>query len=312
MKRKILLLIATGFALTMLQAQEMIVNGTFDSDEGWTVYNLDSNTPVEVDFAIDDGEGPAMGEGPYLEVYAEFDQYVNCLVWQTLTLEAGATYNLSGAFKDLTGGALTDFWSELFLSLEEPVDGVDYTPPNGGNTDDKLSFNTWSGCGPNVDGTYQDDACGSGGHTEYVAPGETGEMVTVYFGIKTGFYTEGTLLQMDVAIDNVSLIKSEGTGVSASKQVSLHYSLHPAFPNPFNPSTTLRFSLTEPSDIQLSILNINGGPVRHLIQKKLQPGTHTVHWDGCNNEGMQLPSGVYLCQFKSGAHSEIQRLLLMK
>ena len=90
--------------LYTLHAQEMIVNGTFEADNGWTIYDMDTNLPCNVDFGIDDGNGPAMGEGPYLEIYNEHDQYVNVLIWQELTLQAGTTYVLSGAFKDMTGG----------------------------------------------------------------------------------------------------------------------------------------------------------------------------------------------------------------
>ena len=151
MKKMAGLAAVIGCVLFSLHAQEMIVNGTFENDDGWTIYDMDTNLPCNVDFGIDDGNGPAMGEGPYLEIYNEHDQYVNVLVWQELTLKAGTTYELSGAFKDMTGGALKTFWCELYLSLETPVEDADYTPPAGGNTDDLMSFNTWTGCGPNVD-----------------------------------------------------------------------------------------------------------------------------------------------------------------
>jgi hypothetical protein len=298
--------------LYTLHAQEMIVNGTFESDEGWTIYDMDTNLPCNVDFGIDDGNGPAMGEGPYLEIYNEHDQYVNVLIWQELTLQAGTTYVLSGAFKDMTGGGLMNYWCELYLSTEAPVEDADYTPPAGGNTDDLMSFNTWNGCGPGVDGTFQDDACGDKS-TEYTPPGDAGTDVTVYFGIKTGVYPDaGVVTLFDVALDNISLVVKDGTKVATRETQPFGYILYPAYPNPFNPSTTLRFSLTETNKTTLSVYDVNGELVTRLMHETLLPGTYSVKWDGRNTAGKQMPSGLYFCQFKSGPALETQRLILTK
>jgi len=80
-----------------LFTQEMIENGSFNSDEGWTVYNMGGNTPSEAVFAVDDGLGPAAGNGPYLFLTGE-DTYTNILVWRVLTLEADKTYQYSGVY----------------------------------------------------------------------------------------------------------------------------------------------------------------------------------------------------------------------
>lgn len=109
------------------------------------------------------GDGPAAGNGPCLRLWTEGASYSNFLIFQEVTLEAGIDYKISGAFCDITpDGGVQNFWCEFDVSPEAPVEGVDYKPPAGANSDILLSFNTWTDptCGPEVDGTFQGDACG--------------------------------------------------------------------------------------------------------------------------------------------------------
>lgn len=305
------IILAIGIT-SLLFAQEMIVNGTFDSEEGWTVYDLDTTVPCIAEFGVDDGMGPAQGEGAYLNIYGEADTYINILIWQELTLQAGTTYELTGAFKDLTDGDLQNYWCELYLSTEAPVADADWTPPGGANTDDRLAFNTWDGCGPSVDGTFQDDGCGAGHSPYYTPPGTAGEDVTVYFGIKTGIWTQGTFYYFEVAVDNVSLIPEGGSSVQESSNSPYRFYLYPNFPNPFNPYTTIQFALAETSEMAVSIFDVHGRLVRTLTQGIMAAGIHLIKWNGLDDQGNILPSGVYLCKLESGIFSETQRMILMK
>jgi len=300
----------TMLLCVFLNAQEMIVNGTFDSDEGWTVYDMGGNTPSIADFAVDDGSGPAAGEGPYLELVGE-DTYTNIFVFQALTLEAGTTYELSGAFKDLTEGDLIDLWCEIYISDEEPVDGVDYKPPNEANTDKYISFSTWDYCAAGIDGTFQDDGCVGYQTPYYTPPGNPGEEVTIYLGIKAGVYADYSTFY-DIAIDNISLIV-EGSSAVAQENESLEgFTLYSNYPNPFNPTTTLRFTLPVLSRAILSVYDINGRLVRKLMNENLTPDTYSLDWDGKNDRGDELPSGVYLSHLQAGKLSQTQRMILMK
>jgi hypothetical protein len=316
MKRTLGVLAAAVLLAFPLSAQQMIVNGTFDSDSAWTVYNLDSSLPCIVGFGMDDGYGPSAGNGPYLFISGQNTSYMNCLVWQALTLKAGTTYKLSGAFRDITplvtDGTMKDFWSELFLSLEEPVDGVDYTAPAGANTDDKMSFNTWSGCGPDVDGTWEGNSCASGHQTTYKVPGTAGEDVTVYFSIKTGFWTDSVEHMFAVAIDNISLVPVGGSGVARREAGAAAFALYPNFPNPFNPSTSIRFSLPGTSTAVMTMMNSRGRVVRTLLNEGMNAGTYSIEWDGRDSAGIVQPSGMYFCRLESGGLSETRRMILMK
>jgi hypothetical protein len=86
-----------------------------------------------------------------------------------------------------------------------------------------------------------------------------------------------------------------------------------AYPNPFNPSTTVEYSLTQPGVVEITLYNIKGQKVTTLFQGRQDTGTHTVPWNGTDSSGSRCPSGMYLCQMRVGG--EIQhtaKLLLMK
>ncbi len=83
--------------------------------------------------------------------------------------------------------------------------------------------------------------------------------------------------------------------------------LHPCSPNPFNPATTLSFTLPNAADISLTVYDIQGGAVARLADGWMTAGTHEIAFDGAN-----LPSGVYLTQFRAGNYTKTQKLLLLK
>jgi hypothetical protein len=66
------------------------------------------------------------------------------------------------------------------------------------------------------------------------------------------------------------------------------------FPNPFNPVTEIRFFLDKSQDVELKVYNPLGQLIRSLVQNQMPAGFHTVAWDGTNNDGHQVPSGVYI------------------
>jgi len=85
------------------------------------------------------------------------------------------------------------------------------------------------------------------------------------------------------------------------------FALHPAYPNPFNPSTTIRFDLPAEGFITLSVYDITGKLVETLINEVLQQGSHNIFWQPQN-----LPSGNYFVQLKSRNRTFTQKLTLLK
>lgn len=77
------------------------------------------------------------------------------------------------------------------------------------------------------------------------------------------------------------------------------FTLYPNYPNPFNPSTTIRFTLPQQAKVKLEIFNILGQRVRTLVDEKKLSGNYRVTWDGRNSSGQQVASGVYLYRLSS-------------
>jgi len=94
------------------------------------------------------------------------------------------------------------------------------------------------------------------------------------------------------------------------------YALRPNYPNPFNPETTIRFEVpADPASngkIALAIYNNLGMVVRTLVSGSVQPGIHAVKWDGRNDRGDQMASGVYFLRLQAGSFVQTQKMLLVR
>jgi len=88
--------------------------------------------------------------------------------------------------------------------------------------------------------------------------------------------------------------------------------LHNAYPNPFNPSTTLSFSLKEQGEVSLEIYNQKGQKVRTLVRENMDAGNHQVVWHGTDDSGRQVASGLYFYRMKSGKYSSTRKMIMMK
>jgi hypothetical protein len=108
------------------------------------------------------------------------------------------------------------------------------------------------------------------------------------------------------------LVKSGPLGEDAPETVKVATCLHPAVPNPFNPSTTLTFSLQTAENVELKVFNLKGELVANLLNQHYTQGTHSVVWDGTSKEGRRLSSGVYFARLVAGNLSFSQRLVLVQ
>ena len=88
--------------------------------------------------------------------------------------------------------------------------------------------------------------------------------------------------------------------------------LYPNYPNPFNPTTTIRFDLPKAERANLSIYNIKGQLVKTLVDDLISAGEHYVTWNGTDNNNNQVGSGVYFYRLTSDSHDESRKMLLVK
>jgi hypothetical protein len=83
-------------------------------------------------------------------------------------------------------------------------------------------------------------------------------------------------------------------------------------PNPFNPSTEIGFTVPKAGKATLAVYDITGRKVRDLVSGSLAAGVHTVVWDGADNRGRAVSSGVYFSRLVSGNQSISRKMLLMR
>jgi hypothetical protein len=88
--------------------------------------------------------------------------------------------------------------------------------------------------------------------------------------------------------------------------------LYGNYPNPFNPATTIRFSVAEQSPVSLKIYDIAGRRVATLVQESLPPGQHSAVWRGRSDSGRPLASGLYLYRLEIGNYMSVKKMLLLK
>ncbi len=90
------------------------------------------------------------------------------------------------------------------------------------------------------------------------------------------------------------------------------FTVLPAYPNPFNPNTTITYGLNTNSDVTIQIYDISGMLISTLQDNNQSQGWHTVKWDGTTNQGTQVPAGIYLSRITSNHDVKTAKLMLLK
>ncbi len=83
-------------------------------------------------------------------------------------------------------------------------------------------------------------------------------------------------------------------------------------PNPFNPETTIPYTLRQAAEVTLEVLNVEGRVVRTLVDQHMTPGNYAARWNGRDDGGTAVASGVYFFRLTDGAHSLVQKAVLVK
>jgi len=90
------------------------------------------------------------------------------------------------------------------------------------------------------------------------------------------------------------------------------FRLYPVYPNPFNPTTTVRFDVPKPGQVQIRVFDLQGRLVRTLFNGRLQPGYHRFHWLARDERGQSVPSGTYLIVATWPGGRNVQKVVLLK
>jgi flagellar hook capping protein FlgD len=118
----------------------------------------------------------------------------------------------------------------------------------------------------------------------------------------------------------VEMVGSGALYVDASQELSVRriaplpaeFALGANYPNPFNPSTTIGYSLTMAGTVELRVYACTGQLVRRLVAGEQPAGKHTVQWDGADAQGHAMANGVYLYELRAGAFRSVRRMVLIK
>jgi len=114
----------------------------------------------------------------------------------------------------------------------------------------------------------------------------------------------------NTVVNKIVAIPCQVIGVGS--RVPTTNSLGQNYPNPFNPTTTIAYGLAAPERVTISVYNINGALVKTLVSDTKPAGWYSVDWDGRNQAGNPVASGVYLSRMTAGSFVETKKLVLLK
>ena len=108
-------------------------------------------------------------------------------------------------------------------------------------------------------------------------------------------------------------ISDPGAAKAVIQTLPTAFALADNFPNPFNPTTTIQYALPQAADVELTVYNVIGQPVRTLVAEYQSAGRYAVEWDATNDSGHSLSSGLYFYRLQADeAFLEVKKMLLLR
>lgn len=108
------------------------------------------------------------------------------------------------------------------------------------------------------------------------------------------------------------VVPAGATGVEDAGGLPERFALYANYPNPFNPTTVIRYDLAAPADVRLAVYDVLGREVAVLVDADQARGTYRVAWDARDRQGTPVASGVYFYRIRAGAFEAAGRMLLVK
>jgi hypothetical protein len=282
-----------------------IVAHDFESDQGWTVGDVDDDAttgtwdrcdPEATDAQPEDDHTPAPGVNAYV---------TDC--------RAGASL---GAY-DVDGGKTTLFSPTFDLSSYANASVRYYRWYSNGTgaspgADDWLVYVTDDG------GTswVTIDSLRSGDHTWRLIERDLEDYISLTDQVRFRFIAsdlgDGSIVE--AGVDDFSLISYQdaSSGVADTRGRG-RLMLAPNVPNPFGAETVLRFSVPSPGRaVSLKIFDVRGREMTTLIDGEKIEGSHSVKWDGTNGRGRAVPAGIYFCNLVAGEEMTSRKIVLAR
>ena len=224
------------------------------------------------------------------ETIAEVNFKLSPMYYMFLKQGAADSRNYSGAMVygrilDASGQAVAD---AMVYLLDENGLAVNYTNSS-------------------ADGSYQLAGMNAGNYTLQAV--KMGFSATFNGNVGSNAQAKPVNVGNGTAQIDLVMLEQNATGIkpSAGAQLPESVVLHGNYPNPFNPSTRIRFSLPQEGEVTLTIFNLAGKEVAKLVRGRLAAGSHTIEWNGQANA-----SGVYLYRLQAGADLRMGKMLMLK
>ncbi len=143
--------------------------------------------------------------------------------------------------------------------------------------------------------------------------GETDFIDTDSYSAVIQYYAVTSVVDGNESIfSNTAQVETDYSGQGDEGDVPRYTHLECNYPNPFNPTTCIRYSLAQDAKTELKIYNVRGQLVRTLVSEAKPAGNHQVYWHGMDENRKPVSSGVYFYKFKAGDYTNIRKMLLIK
>jgi hypothetical protein len=153
-----------------------------------------------------------------------------------------------------------------------------------------------------------------------VAPGDVENLTVRLYGLDVADTTYQAAIELttnDPANQLVSVpvtvnVVDSVVAIGELTVLPTTFDVHQNYPNPFNPTTTIKYQLPQNSEVKLAIYNVLGQKVRTLLEGKVEAGYHEVLWDGLNDSGNQIASGIYIYRFEADDFLKTMKMIMLK
>ncbi len=199
-------------------------------------------------------------------------------------------------------------WGFEFTILDDLGNSVGTLTPDDGNTQVTVggAFNRTYAKHTSV-GTQFGQPNGNSWDVNWTSPAEGTGNVTLYVAgnaANANFSTTGDFIYTN----NFAMAEDVASAVPGAGPLA---SLHPAFPNPFNPRTQLSFTLAQSQSVSLGVYDVQGRLITTVYRGDLPAGTHSYTWRGQDQHGRPQPSGLYFGRLMNSAGQDLHRPIKM-
>ena len=232
---------------------------------------------------------------------------------------------------DVTANGSTSSY-DAALILRKVLDDTYLFPAEGGGAGARVAgavprLLSWERSGSGWALRVNDPTGILAGDFQFALPDARGVSVTA--GEYSAWRQEGSQLQLALVIEPGSgavLVTVDGLsgapevlqasfnegGIPVQAPRPLEFALAQNTPNPFNPSTVIRYTLPENAPVQLTVFSTTGQVIRTLVSAQVEAGSHQAVWDGRDDQGREVASGTYVCRIAAGRYNSAMRMTLAR